>query len=450
MPTPGTIGMRGKGECSITTCGSCELLPVRVPSFCLTTKRRLNIVFRGTSGEVENFVRVHGGPSVSIALRRRFLLRPVLGFIQSIVASSLKEALFSVMDLLLVIERSLQVGIGVVVAGVGVYALYETWGVRSSSGHPRVRGLTNDSGELCFFNAVVQGLSVCTPLLDFLESMPSTGQSPVQCALHSLLTLLHEEGQPTTIKPLITALEYAMGRKLASGQQDAHELFQFLLDQVHTEAQRPAQSPVATAVLGAVGESTPNRGRAFGRLPHLFDGSMRPYPFNLEVVSTVTCTVCGTSSGFNLCSFVDLSLSLANPEQPRDTLVNCLNLFLAREQVADYYCEQCTVQHCLSLLHKQGVSQAQEAACLACQCAGMELMLKGPGKKLHHSQEKIICSSSCDPNSVALSVSELLKAHKQRTTCWKQLRVAKLPNVLCILLNRSVGEPLYRRLGRES
>ncbi|XP_067083722.1 ubiquitin carboxyl-terminal hydrolase 30 isoform X1 [Osmerus mordax] len=292
----------------------------------------------------------------------------------------------------------------------GVYVLWGpiTDGKRRKRG--MVPGLLN-LGNTCFLNSLLQGLAACPSFIKWLEkSTHRTGGSEgepekdheLSSTLLELLTALSSDGPAEEdlldAGCLLDVLRLYRWHIASFEEQDAHELFHVLTSSLEEERdQRPKVAPLFD--MQSL-ESVPDveqtlHCRSRGPLHPIPSPWKSQLPFHGRLTSNMACKRCEQQSPVRYDSFDSLSLSIPSPHWGRPvSLDHCLQHFISSETIKEVECENCT--------------------------------------KLQHS--------ASGNRQVLVS---------QRTTFIKQLKLGKLPQCLCIHLQRltwsNEGTPIKRQ-----
>ncbi|SCZ92047.1 BZ3500_MvSof-1268-A1-R1_Chr5-3g08301 [Microbotryum saponariae] len=222
-------------------------------------------------------------------------------------------------------------------------------------------GLLNAAGNLCFLNATLQSIASITPLLDYLESLPSTSNSP-NSVIPTLRRTLHALNSPCLMRPpplRPSALAHALAassptrrRLLAScEQQDAHELLGMIREAVEEEVDKIARdarkndSPGLGALL-RFGESADQRkGRKGVHAPGKND------PWLLLTSQRVQCLTCAYTRDVRHTS--DRQVELQVPDMDRCSLYQLLDEWTKLDLLSDYACRKCCLAATLTKLEEQ-------------------------------------------------------------------------------------------------
>ncbi|KAI1900994.1 hypothetical protein AGOR_G00055570 [Albula goreensis] len=303
-------------------------------------------------------------------------------------------------------------GIAAAVAA-GVYVLWGPITERKKRKKGMVPGLLN-LGNTCFMNSLLQGLAACPSFIRWLEEF--SGQRDANHSLNeldrdpklsrTLLQLLkalssHDPGEDDVLDAgcLLDVLRLHRWQISSFEEQDAHELFHVLTSSLEEERDR---MPRVTHLFDMQSlESPPESSeknmscRSRGPLHPITSPWKSHHPFHGRLTSNMICKRCEQQSPVRYDSFDSLSLSIPSVPWGRPvTLDHCLQHFISSETIKEVECENCT----------------------KIQAGGM-------------------------PNGQVVE--------SQRTTFIKQLKLGKLPQCLCIHLQRltwsSEGTPIKRQ-----
>uniref|UniRef100_A0A3Q0S9L1 Ubiquitin carboxyl-terminal hydrolase n=1 Tax=Amphilophus citrinellus TaxID=61819 RepID=A0A3Q0S9L1_AMPCI len=286
-------------------------------------------------------------------------------------------------------------GIAAAVAA-GVYVLWGPITERKKRKRGMVPGLLN-LGNTCFLNSLLQGLAACPSFIRWLEkfsglpSIQSGKDNQLSMTLLQLLQALSsdEPGEENVLDAgcLLDVLRLYRWHISSFEEQDAHELFHVLTSSLEEERDRQP------------------------KVTHLFDmqslevtcSPLHPipspwkfqHPFHGRLTSNMFCKRCELQSPVRYDSFDSLSLSIPLPQWGRPiSLDQCLQHFISSETIKEVECENCTKLQQATTINGQVVES-------------------------------------------------------QRTTFVKQLKLGKLPQCLCIHLQRltwsSEGTPIKRQ-----
>ena len=165
--------------------------------------------------------------------------------------------------------------------------------------------------------------------------------------------------------------------------------------------------------------------------PHARQVVVRPNPLRGVLASELTCTVCGSRSSRNHVSFENLSVPLTHHDARMCTLQECLAAFHAPETVEGVNCDQCgLVQHALALYHTSPRGDEDQAT------LGALLHQLSPTARLlfcrSAKMDEAAFLANVGAGAVAVSVPPVLRHFT------KQMSLVRLPNTLCIHINRYV------------
>uniref|UniRef100_A0A7N8YAZ5 Ubiquitin carboxyl-terminal hydrolase n=1 Tax=Mastacembelus armatus TaxID=205130 RepID=A0A7N8YAZ5_9TELE len=294
-------------------------------------------------------------------------------------------------------------GIAAAIAA-GVYVLWGPITERKRRKRGMVPGLLN-LGNTCFLNSLLQGLAACPSFIRWLEKfsvspvIQSCKENQLSTTLLQLLKALSsdEPGEEDVLDAgcLLDVLRLYRWHISSFEEQDAHELFHVLTTSL--EEERDRQPKVTHLFDMHLPDQDEKSMTCRSRAPlHPLPSPWKfHHPFHGRLTSNMSCKHCEQQSPVRYDSFESLSLSIPVPQWGRPlSLDQCLQHFISSETIKEVECENCT--------------------------------------KLQQGTTK---------NGQVLE--------SQRTAFVKQLKLGKLPQCLCIHLQRltwsSEGTPIKRQ-----
>uniref|UniRef100_A0A3B4UDX1 Ubiquitin carboxyl-terminal hydrolase n=1 Tax=Seriola dumerili TaxID=41447 RepID=A0A3B4UDX1_SERDU len=291
-------------------------------------------------------------------------------------------------------------GIAAAIAA-GVYVLWGPITERKKRKRGMVPGLLN-LGNTCFLNSLLQGLAACPSFIRWLDkfsgspTIQSCKDNQLSMTLLQLLKALSsdEPGEEDVLDAgcLLDVLRLYRWHISSFEEQDAHELFHVLTSSLEEERDR---QPKVTHLFDMQSLEKTMTCRSRAPLHPIPSPWKFQHPFHGRLTSNMSCKRCEQQSPVRYDSFESLSLSIPLPQWGRPiSLDQCLQHFISSETIKEVECENCTKLQQVTTVNGQVLES-------------------------------------------------------QRTTFVKQLKLGKLPQCLCIHLQRltwsSEGTPIKRQ-----
>ncbi|KAL4636133.1 ubiquitin carboxyl-terminal hydrolase 30 isoform X1 [Arapaima gigas] len=243
----------------------------------------------------------------------------------------------------------------------GVYVLWGPIAEKKKRKKGMVPGLLN-LGNTCFMNSLLQGLAACPSFVRWLEEFTcrsgaeqshSEKEPRLSFTLLRLLRALssQEPGEDDVLDAgcLLDVLRLYRWQISSFEEQDAHELFHVLTSSLEEERdQQPKvthlfdmQSLEVNSLYAAAPRCrSPPLCRPLHPLPSPWKSH---HPFHGRLTSNMACKRCEQQSPVRYDSFDSLSLSIPPAPWGRPvTLDHCLQHFISSETIKEVECENCT------------------------------------------------------------------------------------------------------------
>lgn len=304
----------------------------------------------------------------------------------------------------------------------------------------------------CYQNSVIQALSSLSLFSQFVKNHTRDGE--VLSMKSALIEMIETLNNPNNAGKLFW-LPSKLKNMSSWQQQDAQEYFAKVLEEIECEISQSlfrtadcASLTIATCTklvvtdgVKAEGQSLGNNSkvppyitREFNRMPSEVRKVIRD-PMEGLMAQRVGCLRCGHSEGLSMTPFKCLTMSIR--EDWVCPLKTCLDDFIALESINGVECAKCTllknqtqVNECLSRL-RSSMSKDIDANDLSTQRA----LLRSFEERLE-TIESVMDKE--DYSDSALKRCQLSNKHRVMTTKTRQAVFARIPESLCIHINRSI------------
>lgn len=261
----------------------------------------------------------------------------------------------------------------------------------------------HNMGSTCFMSSVIQCL-IHNPyfakwMFDQNHVLSCDLQNETACLSCAMQDIMNAAFSPNydSDKPFVKLLQYCF--KINTNftgytQQDAHEFWQFLLNQVHSDYKRCSKNvDLLSSDTSAQQQSSPLSGNLEDneQCAHHLCNCISHTTFQGFLKSIITCPSCAKDST-TVDPFMDLSLEILNTnnkneKQPLSTLYDCLDKFHKIEILQDYAfnCSHCSKKNIKSVSKKFVINKLPPV--LTFQLKRFSHNLNGASEKLNHFVE---------------------------------------------------------------
>ncbi len=285
-------------------------------------------------------------------------------------------------------------------------------------------GLINQGNNICFLNSVLQSLASLKGLRKYLkkkiESKATDAERPVTIALYATLERLNEplkKQQSFIATDVVLALQANARHLINRQQQDAHELFQLLIQSLEAEedySRRPKSLLDSELIRKMVTKND--------KITHFVTDRN---PLCGLTACRVSCMKCGYCGPIRHTTFDNISIPLPSG-LPYVSLDVLLRTYAGTDFIDEYNCPHCSLVETLATIenmleNKKGILDEKENE-----------------KKLENDRQVIKKSLVTDIDTDISSQLQITKLVHVKSTASKHTMFAKLPDVFAIHFSRSI------------